>query len=95
MEMEDRKSRLGCTVTWLQPKSQLHDQPSMWTKEPSLEDGAVFDGNHRRKKKEYSFEKKQEDKCQGLVGFAKWVDALKLFATSLFFLISIPISQND
>lgn len=47
------------------------------------------------KKKEYSLEKRQEDRCQGLVGFAKWVDAPMVFATSLFFLISIPLSQND
>lgn len=38
--------------------------------------------------KEYSLEKKQEDRCQGLVGFAKRVDAPMLFAI-LFFLISI------
>lgn len=46
------------------------------------------------KKKEYSLEKWQEDRCQGLVGFAKWVDAPTLFATSLFFLISIFLFQN-
>lgn len=53
----------------------------------------VSDGN-RREKEEYSLEKRQEDRCQGLVGFAKWVDAPMLFATSLFFLISIPLFQN-
>lgn len=54
--------------------------------------GDVSDGNHRAKK-EYSLEKKQ-DRCQGLVGFAKWVDAPMLFAVILFFLIFILHFQN-
>lgn len=48
----------------------------------------------RKKKKEYRLEKKQEDRCQGLVGFAKWGDAHMLFAVILFFLISILLFQN-
>lgn len=46
-------------------------------------------------KKEYSLKKKkQEDGCQGLVGFAKRVDAPILFAAILFFLISNFLFQN-
>lgn len=45
-------------------------------------------------KKNIVWKKKQEDRCQGLVRFAKRGDAPMLFAVILFFLISILLFQN-
>lgn len=44
-------------------------------------------------RKEQSLEEKQEDRRQGIVGFAKRVDAPMLFAAILFLLISSLLFQ--
>lgn len=82
------------SVTELQLESQLRDQPRMWTKETFSEERKGFWWKSHRKKEKTVWEIKQEDGCEGLVGFTKRVDAPTLFALILCFLISILPFQS-